>query len=347
MPLVTIIIPVYNTEKYLRQCLDSVVNQTYRHIEIIIINDCSPDNSKEIIETYAKNHQNIKVINNPINLGLSEARNIGLNIAQGDYIYFVDSDDWIELNTIEKMVDLAQWYNVSLVEAKHKMVFTSKEPIVNNQIQTIKRENLEREKEKIITRPGNVWNKLYDHDLIGDLRFPIGLEYEDVAFIFPLLTKVKNTVITDAIFYFYRRHFNSITIRNKLKPNYKILDLYDILDCIKGNCIQIGTYEEYQSAILEVIKNKAFAPILECNSWMQIKRHDKELLLASLYQYSKEKYHMDALENMPLIQERMKNDKLYRLRLNILKQHLNNVADEIASIDSLEPARRIISKYKK
>lgn len=88
MPLVTIIIPVYNTEKYLKKCLDTVVNQTYKNIEIIIINDASPDNSKEIIIQYTKKYKNIKLINNPVNLGVSISRNIGLDSANGDYIYF-------------------------------------------------------------------------------------------------------------------------------------------------------------------------------------------------------------------------------------------------------------------
>lgn len=102
MPLVTIIIPVYNTEKYLKKCLNSVVNQTYKNLEIIVINDASSDNSLAILENYAKKYKNIKLVNNPVNLGVSISRNIGLDCANGDYIYFLDSDDFIRNDAIEK-----------------------------------------------------------------------------------------------------------------------------------------------------------------------------------------------------------------------------------------------------
>ena len=100
--LVSIIIPIYNVEKYLTKCIESVINQTYKNLEIILVNDGSTDNSKEIIDKYSLIDSRIKVINKK-NGGLSEARNAGIEIAKGDYIGFLDSDDWIELNMYEKL----------------------------------------------------------------------------------------------------------------------------------------------------------------------------------------------------------------------------------------------------
>lgn len=105
MPKVSIIIPVYNVEKYLRQCLDSVVNQTLTDIEIICVNDCSPDNSLSILKEYAENDNRIKIIDLKENVGLGQARNIAMQQATGEYIMFVDSDDWLELVACKKAYD--------------------------------------------------------------------------------------------------------------------------------------------------------------------------------------------------------------------------------------------------
>ena len=104
-PLISVIIPVYNVEKYLEQCLDSVVNQSYKNLEIICINDYSEDNSLEILNCYAKNDNRIIILNNTKNIGLGYTRNMGLNYANGDFIHFLDADDWIELNTYEICAD--------------------------------------------------------------------------------------------------------------------------------------------------------------------------------------------------------------------------------------------------
>lgn len=102
MSKVTIIIPVYNVEKYLEKCLNSVICQTLKDIEIICVNDGSTDNSQQILKEYAQKDERIKIVDKK-NGGLSSARNAGLDAATGEYCYFLDSDDWIELNTLEKL----------------------------------------------------------------------------------------------------------------------------------------------------------------------------------------------------------------------------------------------------
>ncbi|MGN1124999.1 MAG: glycosyltransferase family 2 protein, partial [Candidatus Gastranaerophilaceae bacterium] len=112
---VSVIIPIYNVEQYLARCLDSVINQTYKNLEIICVNDCSPDNSINILEEYSQKDNRIKIIQREKNGGLSAARNSGFDIAVGEYVYFLDSDDWIDLDYIEKMVAIASKYDSDIV----------------------------------------------------------------------------------------------------------------------------------------------------------------------------------------------------------------------------------------
>lgn len=116
--IISVIVPVYNTAPYLERCVNSILAQTYAHIEIILINDGSTDNSMEIIENLATNNKNIKYFNLENNYGLSYARNIGIESSEGDYIGFVDSDDWIEITMYEKLFNAMQKYNTKISSAR-------------------------------------------------------------------------------------------------------------------------------------------------------------------------------------------------------------------------------------
>ena len=131
MPQVSVIIPIYNSEKYLHECLDSVINQTYKDIEIILVDDGSTDKSSSICDEYAKKDERIKVFHTSNN-GPSHARNIGIDNATGEYIVFQDSDDYIELNMIEDTVKEALKSDSDLVISGHKTFFEEerKKPII-------------------------------------------------------------------------------------------------------------------------------------------------------------------------------------------------------------------------
>lgn len=113
--MVSVIIPVYNVEKYIARCLDSVINQTYRDLEIIVVNDATPDNSMEIVEEYAAKDYRIRIVNNPRNMGLMMTRKNGYTIAKGDYITFVDSDDYVPARAVELMFEKAEETNSDIV----------------------------------------------------------------------------------------------------------------------------------------------------------------------------------------------------------------------------------------
>ncbi len=143
MPKVSIIIPVYNVEKYLQRCLDSVVNQTLKDIEIICVNDGSTDNSAIILEEFSKKDERIKIVNQK-NGGLSRARNTGLEHSNGDYIGFLDSDDWIDLDYYEKLHDAAERNNCDIAfadfirknEKNHKVRLGLKKEYVSAKLNT-------------------------------------------------------------------------------------------------------------------------------------------------------------------------------------------------------------------
>ena len=199
MSLVSIIVPVYNVEKYLDKCLKNLVNQTYSNIEIIIIDDCSTDNSYNIIKKYEK-YKNIKIIHNKENLGISAARNIGLKQAQGDYILFVDSDDWVEKDAVDKLYNLINKFQTNIAIGESIDIFGIYKRGKNPKIIIDKLDDLRVNPNLISNEIGVVWNKLYKHDFLNNTSFPEGLVYEDIPFIYPLLFKAEKVAKTNEVF---------------------------------------------------------------------------------------------------------------------------------------------------
>ncbi len=185
---VSVIIPIYNVEEYLPRCLDSVTNQTYKNLEIICVNDCSPDNSAKILEDYSKKDNRIKIINREKNGGLSAARNTGMEYATGEYIYFIDSDDWIDSKYIKKMVNIATQYKTNIVVNTNVMLDYEDKPS-----EELFFGNIAVDKHKVTciksdTAINNImwsaWSHLYKRDFIikNNLIYPEGYIYEDMYF---------------------------------------------------------------------------------------------------------------------------------------------------------------------
>ena len=212
-PKISVIIPVYNVEKFLRECLDSVVNQTMRDIEIICINDGSTDGSLDILKEYAKKDDRIIVINQT-NGWLSAARNSGLKIAKGEYIQFVDSDDYLELNACETAYKYALQYNADVVVWGYKN-FPKQVGNVKN-----KRYSLKHKEVNVFyggLRSGRhlcrnaVWYKLYRHEIIKGCYFPEWIRCrEDEHFNFQVDKKINILVQIPEQLYNYRLNLNSI-----------------------------------------------------------------------------------------------------------------------------------------
>ena len=216
--LVTIIIPVYKVEKYLDECLVSIVNQTYRNLEIILVDDGSPDSCPDLCEKWASKDSRIKVVHKT-NGGLSSARNAGLKVATGDYIGFVDSDDWVELDMYAKMVHVLQENDVDFVACKISAV-DEKTGLKYGFMQG--KDNLQIEHDVILSKQeyrqaivsktleSAVWNKLYRKEYLKDTKFKEGRYYEDYLFNY-FLTKSMNKMFYMACScYNYRIRENSI-----------------------------------------------------------------------------------------------------------------------------------------
>lgn len=215
---VSIIVPVYNVERYLKKCLDSLVNQTLKDIEIICVNDGSTDSSLEILEHYAKNHSQIKIINK-INEGQSEARNIGIDCASGEYLGFVDSDDYVDINYYEKLYNAAKEYNCDIACAGFKRFKFFKGSIKKSykKLQVFKDIN---SKTKADNLPAHnyIWNKIYKREvwLAKGLKFEKGRLFEDIALLIKILYYMGDMVVVPGTYYYYRRREGStVKLSNK------------------------------------------------------------------------------------------------------------------------------------
>ncbi|MGG5328992.1 glycosyltransferase family 2 protein [Enterococcus sp. AZ163] len=163
--LVSIVLAAYNVEKYIGKCLDTIVNQTYNNLEIIVVNDGSPDNSQKIVEEYAKKDNRVKLVCHEKNEGLSAARNTGLAHAQGDFVSFVDSDDYLAEDFVEYMLKIYIKTNADLCLSMNIFTTKDKKQITHDNITTLSSEKAVAELLYPRIRMG-VWNKLWRHDFI-------------------------------------------------------------------------------------------------------------------------------------------------------------------------------------
>ena len=282
--MISVVIPIYNVEKYLKKCIESVINQTYKNLEIILVNDGSTDNSKNIIDEYSLIDNRIKVINKK-NGGLSDARNVGIEIAKGDYIAFLDSDDWIELNMYEKLYSYIKQENADIVQCSYQEVYNEE---VNNQ--KIKEEiKLISGKDSLYNLSGEnhgktvvVWNKIYKRELFNDIRFPKGKYHEDEFTTYKLLYKANKIVDLNLPLVYYRQRDGSIM---NSKFNIKRLDALEAFN------ERLAFYKEKN---LNELQQITIAQILHFTNLFYIKIKDSDI---------KNKY-----EILKILRQNIKND---------------------------------------
>lgn len=238
MPKVSIIVPVFNTENYIEQCLDSLVNQTFNDIEIIIINDCSTDNSENIVKNYLNKYSNkIKYFSNEKNFGISYCRNYGVSLATGDYIMFVDSDDYIDSNLL---LNLEEYLNKNIDLIKYKLVIKN---IENNNLTHINGPIFN------VLSGENAFNSLIYKDTLlespclylfrrdfileNNFKFTVDTYHEDFGLIPLIILKASSVISTEIYGYYYIQSYNSITRDtnyNKIfKRAYDLLLHYDVM----------------------------------------------------------------------------------------------------------------------
>ena len=244
--LISVIVPVYKVEQYLEKCIESITNQTYKNLEIILVDDGSPDNCGKMCDEFARKDKRIKVIHKK-NGGLSDARNFGLKVAKGKYIQFVDSDDYMDLDMIKFLYDNMKKYDCDIsmcgyyivkgneleTDCKNeKEIFSPKEAIAEFLIDKRVR--------------AYAWNKLFKLELFKDVSFPVGRVFEDQLTIPKLFLKAKKIVFNNKPLYYYVKREGSIlnTQTKELRIAY-INAVFEIQDYIKNNITGLEQYLNY------------------------------------------------------------------------------------------------------
>ncbi|MGL5057186.1 MAG: glycosyltransferase family 2 protein [Fusobacteriaceae bacterium] len=313
--LVSVIIPVYNSEKYLSKCLESIFFQSYKNIEVILINDGSTDNSKEIYSKYLEDSRLVKVEQN--NRGISQARNKGIDIAKGEYILFVDSDDWIEKDCIFKLMNIAKNNNSEIVifpyisEYKNNSIerrlFEKEIIFCESEIQSLLL-RLFGLKENELRNPltlenfNPVWGKLYKSDLIKSKKF-IDLKLigssEDCLFNIEVIFEAKKVVYFNDTYYHYRKNNSDSFTRNYRKDLFfQWINLYDIM---KNFIVEKNLNKNFEEALKNRIILNIFALTLNiCDSNLSIKQKYLELKKLLNEDFYKDKFNKFKFMNLNL-----------------------------------------------
>lgn len=253
----TVIVPIYNVEPYITQCIESILSQTLKDIEIICIDDCGNDNSIEIVKNYTKKDNRIKIIKNDENMGLGYSRNIGILNASGEYISCIDSDDWIVETMFEKCVKVLEELKLDSVWVKvNTYIQNTNQYTTDNyykQLYEHKGGLLYIDENNINNFPVNAWNKVYRTNFLKDnnIKWSEGLLYEDLEFYYSFYTKSQKTYLIDELLYIYRWHDKSIMGKTN-KGLCRVEDIYDVTYNIYNNLVNDKILNKYQDAFLQL-----------------------------------------------------------------------------------------------
>lgn len=314
-PKVSVVLPVYNVEKYLERCINSIVEQTYTDIEIILVDDGSPDNSPEICDQYAQRDSRVKVLHKP-NGGLSDARNAGLEIALGEFIMFIDSDDYVEPHMIESLINIIRneesdvvifGFFADFVDCYEKLLSTRITCPVNGHYiySTFKDIPIDGD---MVGLFGYAWNKLYTVDVIksNNMKFTKNISLvEDILFNGPLLMKCEKITFVHEPFVHYMQR-PRMTLGNKFYDNYFNLKL-----------MAIGSVEK-----LLLHWNKSYEQVMEIrqkSEFNALKSTVRLLSNATNYNNTEKLEYLDAFFHNMSVQEQIKAIKVDSIKDIVIK----------------------------
>ncbi len=212
MALISVIVPVYKVEDYLDKCVESIVAQTYTNLEIILVDDGSPDRCGEMCDEWAKKDSRIRVIHKE-NGGLSDARNAGMDIASGEYIAFVDSDDWIHPCFIDSLRRVVKEHGAQIAACGVRFVYGDRDTAEEKEIASAVVYTAEQALETLIYGKGFravAWNKLYHRSLVENERFPVGKYHEDEYFSYKIIGKADKLAFVETEMYYYLQRSSGI-----------------------------------------------------------------------------------------------------------------------------------------
>lgn len=266
--LISVVVPVYNVEDYIHKCVDSIINQTYRNLEIILVDDGSTDNSGRICDEYAEIDERIKVIHKE-NGGLSDARNAGIDISKGDYLGFVDSDDYIDADMYRILMNNMKNADADISTCV-RIMYTGDDSIPLCEENTTVCLNSYDAIKDLFTKNRFVypmaWDKLYKREMFSNIRFPVGRLYEDAAVMYHIFEKADKIVATEKQMYYYVKRQGSIT--SSLYSKKKILHKFENMI----NAINYYKHIDKKKCTLAKVWNlRMIEPI-----WLEAYLNDKE-----------------------------------------------------------------------
>lgn len=255
-PNISVVVPIYKVEKYLSRCVDSILDQTFRNLEVILVDDGSPDRCGEICDNYAKNDRRVKVIHKS-NGGLSSARNAGIEEASGEYIAFIDSDDWIDIDMFELLYKAAQEYKAQIVECSFRHIYPhqvkEETSCTGACIEGTNLEALGACLDSIYFK-SLACNKIYHRKVIQNIRYPVGRLHEDEFTTYKYLYNAQKLLYIDVSKYNYdRTREDSITLSDFREGH---------LDACFALRERIDFFREHEITSLEEKANNTYAWLL-------------------------------------------------------------------------------------
>jgi glycosyltransferase involved in cell wall biosynthesis len=346
MSKVSIIIPVYNSEKYLERCLDSLISQTIDDIEIILIDDKSTDKSYNIMKKYQeKEPRKIKLIKNPENMGPGAARNLGLSIATGEYIGFVDSDDYIDEDMYQKLYEAGEREQADIARTNRKIVMNNHNlSFLGRNGDYTKRQviNPKKELEYLSIEYPAATNKIFRRELLEGRKFPEHLKWEDYPFVVPLLYKADSVVAVVGTTYYYTMNPSGTTVTDVFKISPKLLDIFTCSDSVIEEILQDSDDETLEERV-------NFIAIQNCLQrtrdilYSDIPMKDKKELISLVSALINKKY--GRWQDNSLYQEYKNSRRIYKARMHFIERNLLDTSYE--KLEEQELEEKIKQKVKK
>lgn len=302
--MISILIPLYNVEQYIARCLDSILSQTYQNFEVIVVNDGSPDNSVNIVSKYAECDKRIRIIDNEENMGLAWTRMMGYIHAEGDYIVFCDSDDYMPAGALECLHKAVEQSNADIVIGNYQPVNSNKNfgKPSNNRL-SFGRDKKSVYKSLLTNETSHsLWGKIYRKELFGNYEYITYKKFinaEDGFLLYQVIENTSKVVAIEDVVYYYYHNIESAT-KVKLSENaiWSIVTFWNLLDKMFKNDEDIYRYVKRRNfrAFISLLRNRY--PHKTLSKHLEIEELKNDLKLSSLFNvYSK----MDALINYTLI----------------------------------------------
>lgn len=328
MSKISVIVPAYNTGSKIRECIESILNQTHKDLELILVDDCSKDNTYEVMCEYAEKDSRVIAVRNPINGGAGRSRNVGIELSTGEYVTFVDSDDYLDLDTYSAVNDAINLNNspdiirfdqnsfLDLGRVKVSLNFFTNNVYNGKNGILIPR----REQRYVSLETPGVCNKVFKRELIGDTRFVEGMKWEDYPFCTFLLAKANEVVFVRKGGYNYRHSLkcDNTTLGDVKKPSERMLEIYDCCDMLSEEYKEAGIFEQYEFALRSNQKIHSLQRVRDVMFSKAYPHEEKKELINALLNLTEVKY--GKVFNDPMYRSLKSEKVFYRTRMGLVER---------------------------